>query len=714
MNLSMKNTITHTCQLFWQPLYGHSRHYLWLLMLLTLLVFMPSLSKAAANELNNITYSTLPGDKIQIRLSMTQDVVEPASFTIDDPARIAFDFPSTSVNLPAKTTPIGVGVARSITAVQAGNRTRVVVNLSKLVGYNTSIEGNNVIITLNDNSFSSFSSQGNSSGGMTLSSEAGSSANILNVDFHRGEKGEGRVVITLADPNTAVDMKKHGSEVQVTFKNSALSEDLERRMDVIDFATPVKTVDAFNHGNDVRLVISASGQFDHIAYQADEKLTIDIKPVVKVADSKKKKRQFGYTGERLSLNFQNIEVRAVLQLLADFTGINMVTSDTVSGNLTLRLKNVPWDQALDIVLKTKGLAKRQTGNVMLVAPSEEITAREKLELEATKQIIELAPLESQTIQINYAKAEAMSELFKKKDTSLLSSRGSVVVDSRTNKLLVQDTAEHIDAILDMVEELDIPVRQVLIESRIVLASSNFKLELGVRFGVTRNYVGSDGRTRVMSGSSEATRQLINGDDLELTDQWNVDLPVVSASAGSIGLAMARLPFGTLVNLELSAAQLEGSSETVSSPRVITSNQQEAIITAGQEIPYRQASSSGAATVAFKKAVLELKVTPQITPDSRVIMTLDVRKDQPDFGNLVDGVPPINTQSVQTEVLVNNGETVVLGGIYEQTKSKTVNRIPFFGDLPVLGVLFRNTTEVDDKKELLIFITPKILQDSITL
>ncbi|VAX13582.1 Type IV pilus biogenesis protein PilQ [hydrothermal vent metagenome] len=687
-------------------------------MILALLISVSSPSQAAnqapSNELNNITYNTLPGDKIQIRLSMTQKVQEPASFTIDKPARIAFDFPSTSVNLPTKTTPIGVGVARSITAIQAGNRTRVVVNLSKLVGYNTAVEGNSVIITLNDNSFSSFSSQGNTDGGMKLSSQPGSSANILNIDFHRGEKGEGRVVVTLADPNTAVDIKKHGQEVLVTFKNSALSEDLERRMDVIDFATPVKTIDAFNLGNDVRLVITASGPFDHIAYQADEKLTIDIKPIVKTVDEKKKKRQFGYTGERLSLNFQNIEVRAVLQLLADFTGINMVTSDTVSGNITLRLKNVPWDQALDIVLKTKGLAKRQTGNVMLIAPAEEIAAREKLELEASKQIVELAPLESQTIQINYAKAEKLAQLFKKKDTALLSSRGSVIVDSRTNKLLVQDTAEHIDAIAAMVEELDIPVRQVLIQSRIVLASTNFKLELGVRFGVTRNYTGSDGRQRVMSGSAEATRQLINNDTLMLTDQWNVDLPVTSRSAGSIGLAMARLPFGTLINLELSAAQLEGSSETVSSPRVITSNQQEAIITAGQEIPYRQASSSGAATVAFKKAVLELKVTPQITPDSRIIMTLDVRKDQPDFGNLVDGVPPINTQSVQTEVLVNNGETVVLGGIYEQTKSKTINRIPFFGDLPIVGALFRNSVDVNDKKELLIFITPKILQENIRL
>ncbi len=709
----MKNKIKHHGRSSWRSNY---RHWLFMIMALLMSVSSPSqaANQAATNELDNITYSTLPGDKIQIRLSMTHKVKQPASFTIDKPARIAFDFPSTSVNLPSKTTPIGVGVARSITAIQAGNRTRVIVNLSKLVGYNTTVDGNNVIITLNDNSFSSFSSQDRADGGMKLSSQATSLANILNIGFHRGEKGEGRIIITLADPNTAVDMKKHGNKILVTFKNSALSEDLERRMDVIDFGTPVKTIDAFNLGNDVRLVITASGKFDHIAYQTDQKLTIDIKPINKIAEAKKKKSQFGYTGERLSLNFQNIKVRAVLQLLADFTGINMVTSDTVAGNLTLRLKNVPWDQALDIILKAKGLAKRQSGNVMLIAPAEEISAREKLELEARKQIVELAPLESQTIQVNYAKAEKLAQLFKQKDTSLLSSRGSIIVDSRTNKLLVQDTAKHIDAIMAMVQELDIPVRQVLIQSRIVLASTNFKLELGVRFGVTRNYTASNGSQRVMSGSAAATDQLINGSTLQLADQWNVDLPVASTSAGSIGLALAHLPFGTLINLELSAAQLEGSSETVSSPRVITSNQQEAVITAGQEIPYRQASSSGAATVAFKKAVLELKVTPQITPDSRIIMTLDVRKDQPDFGNLVDGVPPINTQSVQTEVLVNNGETVVLGGIYEQTKSKTVNRIPFFGDLPIVGALFRSSVDVNDKKELLIFITPKILKDNITL
>ncbi|MDH5571164.1 MAG: type IV pilus secretin PilQ [Gammaproteobacteria bacterium] len=707
----MKKNKMHTKFISW-----HTSYTLWLLILSVFAC--PVISIAAITELNNITYTTLPGDKIQIRLGMSQAVTEPASFTIDDPARIAFDFPATTVNLPNKTTPIGVGVARSITAVTAGDRTRVVVNLAKLVGYNTVIENNSVIITLNDNSFSTFSSQAGAAASLKSSGSdnvVASSSNILNLDFRRGEKGEGRVVVTLADPNTAVDMKKRGSEVQVTFKNSSLSEELERRMDVIDFATPVKTVDAFNHGNDVRMVIAAAGQFDHIAYQADEKLTIDIKPVVKTDDEKEKKRKFGYTGERLSLNFQNIEVRAVLQLLADFTGINMVTSDTVSGNLTLRLKNVPWDQALDIVLKTKGLSKRQTGNVMLVAPAEEITAREKLELEANKQIEELAPLESETIQINYAKAEALAKIFETKGTSLLSSRGSVAIDERTNKILVQDTAANIEAILSMVGELDIPVRQVLIESRIVLATTNFKSELGVRFGVNRKYTNSDGQSKYLSGSLAGTGNLFNDEDLAAPGRWNVNLPSSSA-AGSIGLAMARLPFGTLLELELSAAQLEGQSETVSSPRVITSNQQEAVITAGKEIPYEEKTASGATSISFKKAVLELRVTPQITPDGRIIMELDVRKDNPDWGNLIGDskIPPIDTQSVQTNVLVDNGETVVLGGVYEQSKSNSVTRVPFFGDLPIIGVLFRSTVEVDDKRELLIFVTPKVLRDNISL
>ncbi len=676
---------------------------------LLLLLILPVY--AQANTLNEISYTALPGDKVQIKLGMSEPAAEPASFTIDNPARIAIDFPSTSVNLKQKKHEINVGVARSITAVEAGGRTRVVINLAKLVGYQTKVNGNEVIITLNDNtsSFAGGSAQSGISRGVTNIAE---SSNILNLDFRRGSRGEGRIELILADPNTPVDMKKRGKQIFLTLKNSSLPESLERRLDVIDFATPVTTVDAFNHGNDVRVIITANQDFEHLAYQADEKLTIDVKPVVKKEDDKKKgRRKFPYTGERLSLNFQSIEVRAVLQLIADFTGINMVTSDTVKGNLTLRLKNVPWDQALDIVLKTKGLAKRVSGNVMLIAPAQEIAAREKLELEASKQVIELAPLINETIQVNYAKAEELAKLVSSGKTSMLSARGTISVDQRTNKLLIKDTAENIDAVIALVEELDVAITQVLIESRIVLASNQFSKELGVKFGVSGTTLNGSRRTTTSGSLNAADDFNQTGTVPPLDDRLNVNLPATAASASTIGLAIANLPFGTMLDLELSAAQSEGKSEIISSPRVITANQQEAVIETGQEIPYQQASSSGATNVSFKKAVLSLTVTPQITPDDRIILDLEVRKDSPDFANRVLGVPPINTNRVETQVLVDNGETIVLGGVYETNKTHNVNRVPFFGDLPVIGVLFRNKLEKDEKQELLIFVTPKLLKEN---
>ncbi|MFO8023541.1 type IV pilus secretin PilQ [Thiohalophilus sp.] len=678
-----------------------------------LLMFLASTQAQALNSLSDISYTTLPGDKVQIKLKLDKALdVEPASFSIDNPARIAFDLPDTRLNLSERKTDIGIGVARSVSTAEAGGRTRVVLNLSELVGYSTVLEGNDVVITLNESGETQFSRAADSRSETLEGRQA--SVNVLDLDFRRGEAGEGRVEMTLADPNTAVDMKRRGSQVVVTLKNSALDEELERRIDVLDFATPVSTVDAFNQGDDTRVIINTKDEFEHIAYQADQKLTIDIKPVVKEKEEDRPRRRQEYTGEKLSLNFQNIEVRAVLQMIADFTGINMVTSDTVSGNVTLRLKNVPWDQALDLILKTKGLDKRENGNVMLIAPAEEIAAREKMELEASKQVEALAPLISETIQVNYAKASEMASLLKTQDSEFLSERGNVTVDERTNKLLVQETAERIDAIIALVDELDVAVRQVLIESRIVLASTNFSKEVGVRFGVSRDYTGTDGRERATSGNLNAVDDLINNNTLTSPDRWNVNLPAASSTAGSIGLALAKLPFGTLVELELSAAQAEGETEIVSSPRVITSNQQEAVIESGQEIPYQEASSSGATSVSFKKAVLSLTVTPQITPDDRIIMDLEVKSDNPDFGNLVLGVPPINTQNVQTQVLINNGETIVLGGVYEQTKSNTINRVPFFGDLPIVGALFRSKSEIDEKDELLIFVTPKIIKEDMQI
>ncbi|MEJ2143070.1 MAG: type IV pilus secretin PilQ [Gammaproteobacteria bacterium] len=633
-----------------------------------------------ANKLNDISYSSLPGDLLQIRLSMSEPAVMPVVFTIDNPARIAMDLANTEIALKEKTTSIGINNARSITAVKAGDRTRVVLNLAKMVNYNTTLEGNDIVLTLNTSGTSQPAVPAPSSVPQQSIGE-----NIQNIDFRRGEKGEGRVMISLADPNTAIDIKKRGKDVIVTVKDSKLPENLERRLDVIDFATLVKTVDAFNHGNDVRLIISATKDFDHIAYQTNDTFTVDVKPIVKL---KKATRKREYKGERLSLNFQSIDVRAVLQLIADFTGLNLITSDSVKGNLTLRLKNVPWDQALDIVLKSKGLGMEKQGNVISVAPISEIAARNKVEnsIEAN------APLFSESIQINYAKANDLAKLVKSKDTSLLSKRGRVSVDTRTNRILIKDTSKNIEDVVALIKELDIPIRQVLIESRIVLATDTFSESLGVRFSAARDYVSlSDGRRK-------------EGD-------FNVNLPVAGST---LGLAVSRLPVGTLVDLELSAAQTEGDSETISSPRVITSDRNEATILTGTEIPYESTDAEGNTTTTFKEANLELTVTPQITPDDRVIMDLEVNKDEPDYGNTTEAGPPINTNRVRTQVLVDNGETVVLGGIYDQTKGTTFNRVPFLGEIPLIGVLFRSRVDINNKAELLIFVTPKILKDKASL
>ena len=677
-------------------------------------------ANAIENAITEINFSALPGDQVQIRMSLEDLASEPGSFTIDNPARIAFDFPNTKIKLPTRKQNIGIGVARSISTVEAGGRTRVVLSLSHLVTYSTLVDGNDVVVTLGGTQSNSIAKRNSRAAGKKANKN---DKNIKNIDFRRGEKGEGRIIVELADPNTPVDLKTRGEQITVTFSNSAIATELERRLDVIDFGTPVKSIDTFNQSGNVKIVITGIGEFEQLAYQADNSFTVDIKPIVKETAAEKQKKEFAFKGERLSLNFQSIEVRAVLQLIADFTDLNLITSDTVSGNVTLRLKNVPWDQALDIILRSKGLAMVKDGNVISVAPAEEVAARAKLDQTIEAQ----APLISDSIQINYAKAADFTKLLKTKDNSLLSERGSVSVDERTNKLLIRDTVKNIDAITSLIQQLDIPIRQVLIESRIVLATNDFSKELGVRFGVshvndTRATPLSSGDVLAAGGGHDAVSTLhtnaVNGDTLTFTrpNLYNVNLPVTSlaASAGKIGLAFATLPFGTLLDLELSAAQTEGRSETISSPRVITSDQSEALIETGTEIPYAEASSSGAATITFKKAVLSLKVTPQITPDDRIIMDLEISKDSPDFANLTAAGPPIKTQSVSTNVLVDNGETVVLGGVYEQTKAKSVQRVPFFGDLPIIGFLFRSKFEQNNKSELLIFITPKLLKENAKL
>ncbi len=677
------------------------------------------------NTLQSVDVAGLPDNRVQLTVTLSDSAPEPLSFTIDNPARIALDFPATRNGLDQRSQTIGVGVAKSLTAIEAKGRTRLVLNLVKMVPYETRVVGKQVIITLMGEPGSAPMAASMPTATPAPAGSAPAASNgpgIANVDFRRGIAGEGRVIVTLSNPSIPVDMRQEAGKIVLDFFNSSLPEKLERRLDVVDFATPVQTIDTRSQGDMVRMTLTMHSEYEHLAYQSENQFTVEVKPTTKEAQEERKKKEVGYTGERLSLNFQDIEVRSVLQLIADFTSINIVVSDTVTGNLTLRLKNVPWDQALDIVLKTKGLAMRQNGNVMLIGPSEEIAAREKLELESQKQIEELVPLYSEYVQINYAKAGDIADLLKNTDNSMLTEgRGNVSIDERTNTLLIQDTASKLQEIRELVALLDIPVRQVLIESRIVIANNDFSRDLGVRFGATA--VGDNNGNGVagVSGSLGGTSTIVDsaitnlqntGSPFPVTlptqdDRLMVDLPV-STPAGQ--LAVALLGSDYLLDLELSAMQAEGRGEIVSSPRVITSNQKQAVIKSGVEIPYQEATSSGATNVSFKEAVLSLEVTPQITPDDRVILDLSVNKDS--VGQVFLGVPSINTRQVSTQVLVDNGETVVLGGVYEQTRSEEADKVPLLGDLPGLGVLFRQTRKVDDKSELLIFVTPKIIKESL--
>jgi type IV pilus assembly protein PilQ len=670
------------------------------------------MSGGVAATLDAVSFAKLPGDRVQIKLELSEPVPEPLSFAIDNPARVALDFADVTLNLPSKTQNIGVGMARSVSAVEAGGRTRVVFNLIKLVPYQMRLEGSAVYVTLD--------SPG-AAGATAFRGEAEAAApagqrSLTEVDFRRGEQGEGRIIVGLTDPSTVVDTREEGDQIIIDFLATTLPERLQRRLDVIDFATPARTVDTFVNGKDVRMVVTTDGSYDLLAYQSDDLFTIEVKPLTEEEEEALKKEKFGYTGERLSLNFQNIEVRAVLQLIADFTGKNLVASDTVSGNLTLRLKNVPWDQALDIILKSKGLAKREEGNVIMVAPSEEIAAREKLELEALKQITELAPLQTEFIQVNYAKASELATLLKQEENSLLSERGNVSIDERTNTLLVRDTADNLAGVRRLVTQLDIPVRQVLIETRIVIADDDFNRDLGVRFGVSRQtgqIVPNNTVFQVAGarpGGIGLDEDQIVGLDVNGAEGLIVDLPLADPAA-ALSLAVFHIP-DFLLQLELQALQTEGRGEVLANPRVLTSNQKEAVIEQGTEIPFQEASSSGATTTSFKPAVLSLRVTPQITPDDRIIMDLAVNQDT--VGQEFAGIPSVDTRAVTTQVLVDNGDTVVLGGIFEQTQRRDIEKVPFFGDLPYLNFLFRQESIRDEKTELLIFVTPKIMKETLSL
>jgi len=687
-------------------------------------------AKAAENTLLDITHVTLGGNKEQISLTMSGPAEIPKSFTIDDPARIAIDLDDTRNKLDERTIRIASGLLETVTAVEAGGRTRVVVNMASLTPYQTAVRGNELILTLDANPQTSRNSDSLLLGAAApeadatlLSDDAGPIVETRNaiegLDFRRGPTGEGRIIFDLSSNSVVTDMRQEGGRIIVDFPDTELDGSLQKRLDVMDFGTPVQFIDAISNKRGTKVIIQpATQEFEQLAYQSDDMFTVELKPMSKEEIEENRKAKFGYIGEKLSLNFQDIEVRSVLQLLADFTDLNIVVSDSVSGKLTLRLKNVPWDQALDIILQTKALGKRQAGNVIMIAPAEEIANRERIELEGLKQKTELAPLRTEYFQANYAKASELAALLQSQTGGMLSERGSVTVDVRTNTLLINDTADQLTEIRSLVYRLDVPIRQVLIESRIVIASDDFNKDIGVRWGVNRNTANpggeGDGDGFALSGTNAGTQNLLTGEGLD-NSRFNVNLPGNNA-AGTIGLALAKLPLGTLLELELSAMQAEGTGEVISSPRVITANQHEAYIEQGVEIPYLEASSSGAASVSFRKAVLGLTVTPQITPDDRIVMDLTVNKDT--VGQIFSAgdvqVPSIDTRELSTQVLVDNGETVVLGGVYEQTLLDEIDMVPFFGNLPLIGKLFQHTTHQDEKSELLVFVTPKIIKDNVSL
>jgi type IV pilus assembly protein PilQ len=655
------------------------------------------MAPAESNSIQSISASNEPGGKVVITVAMKNAPSgPPATFTINTPPRIALDFPNTENGLGKSIQEFGEGDLRSANIVQAGSRTRLVINLTQMLSYESRVDGNNLVITL----------QRREAGG--VDTEAAHFAegkpgmrqrhSLRDIDFHRGKNGEGRIQIDLSDTDIGIDIKQQGRLLLVDFQGTSLPRNLQRKLDVTDFGTPVQLVDAFVQGENARLAIEPKGLWEYSAYQTDNKFIIEIKAVAEDPNKLVKSTLPGYAGEKLTLNFQNISTREALSVIADFTSLNMVISDTVSGSLTLRLKDVPWDQALDIILQSRGLDMRKNGNVIQVAPREEIAAKEKLEFSARQEITELEPLRTETFQLAYAKASDFVKLFSNKDQKILSKRGSAISDTRTNMLFIQDTPSRLDEVRQFIKILDVPVRQVLIEARFVEASENFNRTLGGRLA----YSGPE--TSVAGGGFPlccgGTRGALNG---------NVNLPA-STSFGDLTMTLFNAVATKTLTLELNAAATDGSTKNIASPRVVTGDKIEANIESGVEIPYLQYSSSGAANIAFKKAVLSLRVTPQITPEDHVSMKVNVNQDT--VGEVFFNVPSINTKKVETDVLVDNGGTVVIGGIYTQDESDTTQGITGLKDIPILGWFFKTNARIKTKKELLVFITPKILKESL--
>ncbi|WP_284500192.1 type IV pilus secretin PilQ [Microbulbifer litoralis] len=708
------------------------------------LAMMPAVLMAQVNQLNDIQFSELPGSRVQLRLTFSDVPPEPTGYTIEKPARIVMDFAGVESALAEKKYTLGIGAARSAVVVSSEDRTRLIVNLDELPVYTSERQGNQVLLEIGADSAATATvaaaptKQAHNDGiqvGGEKRFQAASNIAIRNVDFRRGEAGEGKVIISLSDPAVNIDVERTKGRILLTFLGADLPAELRQRLDVTDFATPVNSITVDHDGRNTIIAVDPNdSDYDYLAYQADNEYVLSVKPLT-VAEVKEKEKEFRFTGEKLSLNFQDIEVRSVLQLIADFTDLNLVASDTVEGRITLRLDGVPWDQALELILKAKGLDKRQEGNVIMVAPAAEIAERERQELETRKQLQELAPLRTEYIQVRYADAGELFSLFSGDDQrgggagqgnfaggqqdaqqrSMLSARGSAIVDERTNTIILTDTEEKIAQFRDLISAIDIPVRQVMIEARIVNANTNFLNELGVRWNYGAHHSVNGGISEGV-GSLDGSILLEDNVDEEtgawtpsLDDTLLVDLGVADA-AGSYAYSIIKDNY--FIGLELSALEDVGSAEIVSQPKVVTGDKQEANIRSGVELPYLEATSSGAASVTFRQAVLELNVTPQITPDNNIIMTLNISQDT--VGELVGttGIPAININSVNTKVLVNNGETIVLGGIFENTVVDGETKVPLLGDIPFLGHLFKNTVRQDDKREMLVFITPRIMEDEL--
>ncbi|MGB2522844.1 MAG: type IV pilus secretin PilQ [Luminiphilus sp.] len=674
---------------------------------------------AAPVVIEDIAFTAQPGAQLEVRLTFSEPPsADIESYTIEEPARIVLDFPDTRSGLEQKRFSLSQANATSVMVLESGDRTRMIVNLVDLVPFESSVSGRQLTLVVGQD------------GGQAVASSMPTDilrndanrvervvSEITDLAFQRSSEGEGLLILTLTNPSVDASIFSEGGDITLQFLNTNIREALIRRFDVTDFATPVQGIEVSTSERGTKLKLRADGLYDYLAYQTGDEY---ILAVAALSEEEKRERlnEFDYVGDRISLNFQSIEVRAVLQLIADFTELNLVASDSVTGSITLRLQNVPWDQALDLVLKTRGLDSRQIGNVLMVAPAQEIAERERQEIEANKQLAELAPLQSEFIRIRYAKAIDVVGLFEagsEEGGALISERGSVVVDERTNSIVVTDTAAKLAEIRDLIEKVDIPIRQVMIEARIVIASSNIDEQLGIRWGGGYLNVSGDKFTSIAGDTASATNlnsQLIGGGQVDMPSAPFVDLGVAEATSGfAVGFTSTDL----FLTAELSALEASGEGEVVSQPKVITGDKQKASIKSGTEIPYQEGAASGATTTAFKEAVLKLDVTPNITPDDRILLDLVVNQDS--VGDLVPSgngglIPTIDTTELMTQVLVGNGETVVLGGVFKNEELVKVEKVPLLGDIPYLGNLFKSTANSQQKTETLIFITPRILSEAL--